>query len=177
MSRFVVMGVSGAGKSLIGRHLSEAIGAVFFDGDDLHPAANVAKMTAGTPLDDADRAPWLERIGGCLRRPGTVIACSALRRRYREAITAAAGAPVTFLFLTGPREVLAARMAARTGHYMPAGLLDSQIATLEVPGPDERCVAADIVGTPEEIVAIFLAGLARLGTGGASDSRGSSGRS
>lgn len=157
--RFVVMGVSGCGKSHIGDAFAQVIGARFFDGDDLHPKANVAKMSAGLPLDDKDRMPWLERIGGALRHPGTVIACSALRRTYREAINDAAGAPVTYLFLNGQRETLWARMTRRDGHFMPPALLDSQLATLEVPGPDEICVTAEIEAAPQAIVAHFLSGL------------------
>lgn len=157
--RFVVMGVAGCGKSLIGETFARVIGARFLDGDDLHPKANVEKMAQGDALDDADRAPWLERIGGALRHPGTVVACSALRRRYRDAIIDAAGAPVTFLFLTGRRDTLLARMTLRDGHFMPVSLLDSQLATLEVPDPDEHCVTADIDAAPHDIVATFLAGL------------------
>lgn len=158
--RFVVMGVAGCGKSLIGGAFARIIGARFFDGDDLHPQANVDKMARGMALDDADRAPWLERIGGTLRHPGTVVACSALRRRYRDAIGDAAGAPVTFLFLNGSRDVILSRMASREGHFMPVSLLDSQLATLEIPGPDELCVTADIDAPPQAIVGAFLAGLA-----------------
>ncbi|MGS4945831.1 gluconokinase [Meridianimarinicoccus sp. RP-17] len=157
--RFVVMGVSGCGKSHIGRDFARVIGARFFDGDDLHPRANVEKMARGVALVDSDRAPWLERIGGTLRHPGTVVACSALRRHYRDAICDAAGAPVTFLFLKGRRDVLLSRMALRAGHFMPVSLLDSQLATLEVPGRDERCVTADIDAPPQAIVAAFLSGL------------------
>lgn len=153
------MGVAGCGKSLIGSEFARVIGARFLDGDDLHPRANVEKMAQGMALDDADRAPWLERIGGALRHPGTVIACSALRRRYRDAIIDAAGAPATFLLLTGCRDTLLARMTQRDGHFMPASLLDSQLAALEVPASDERCVTADIDATPHDIVATFLAGL------------------
>lgn len=157
--RFVVMGVSGSGKSHIGRDFAEVIGARFFDGDDLHPRANIAKMARGLPLDDADRAPWLERIGGTLRHPGTVVACSALRRCYRDAINDAAGGPVTYLFLHGAPETLRARMTRRDGHFMPPALLDSQLSILEAPGPDEACVTADIEAAPRAIVTQFLAGL------------------
>lgn len=153
------MGVSGCGKSHIGTAFADVIGARFFDGDDLHPKSNVAKMANGLPLDDADRAPWLERIGGTLRHPGTVVACSALRKTYRDTINDAAGTPVTYLFLSGRRETLWARMTRRDGHFMPPELLDSQLATLEVPGPDESCVTADIDAAPQVIVTQFLAGL------------------
>lgn len=157
--RFVVMGVSGAGKSLIGAHLARVIGGRFFDGDDLHPRANIEKMAAGQALTDLDRAPWLERIGGVLRHPGTVVACSALRRSYRDAISEAAGQAVAFLHLEGRRETLLQRMSQREGHFMPTALLDSQLATLDPPGADEVCVTASIEAPPHEIVAAFLSGL------------------
>lgn len=157
--RFVVMGVAGSGKSLIGSEFARVIGARFLDGDDLHPRANVEKMAQGKALDDADRAPWLERIGGALRHPGTVIACSALRRQYRDAIIDAAGAPVTFLLLTGCRDTLLARMTQRDGHFMPASLLDSQLATVEAPARDEPYVIADVDAAPHDIAGTFLAGL------------------
>lgn len=157
--RFVVMGVSGCGKTLIGEAFARVIGARFFDGDDLHSQANIDKMERGQPLTDSDRAPWLERIGGALRHPGTVVACSALRQRYRETINAAAGAPVMYLFLSGRRETLLTRMAKRQGHFMPVTLLDSQLATLEVPGPHELSVTADIDAPPEVVIETLLAGL------------------
>jgi carbohydrate kinase (thermoresistant glucokinase family) len=133
--RIVVMGVSGCGKSSVGIALAEALGARFIDGDDLHPEANKAKMGAGIPLDDSDRLPWLELVGQALT-PNTVIACSALKRVYRERILA--GAPNTFfIHLDGSREILEQRLGARSGHFMPASLLDSQLATLEPLGSDE----------------------------------------
>jgi gluconokinase len=151
---FVVMGVSGCGKSHIGAAFARAIGARFIDGDDLHPAANIAKMRGGTPLDDTDRAPWLDEVGGRLE-PGVVIACSALKRSYRDQIRRAADGPVTFLFLRGTRETLIARMSDRPGHFMPASLLESQLATLQPPDADEAFLVADIEDTPEEIVKSF----------------------
>jgi gluconokinase len=156
--RFVIMGVSGCGKSSIGAAFAAAIGGKFIDGDDLHPAANRAKMAAGTPLTDEDRAPWLVKVGQSLRG-GTgpiVIGCSALKRRYRDLIRAEAGQPVMFLHLAGSHEVLTKRMAARTGHFMPPSLLDSQLAALEPPTPDERAVTVDIDQTPQAIVAELL---------------------
>ena len=154
MRCFVVMGVSGCGKTTIGQALAARLHAVFIDGDDLHPASNVAKMAAGTPLTDADRAPWLARVGETLRdTPGTVlIGCSALKRAYRDIIRDGAGEPVRFLHLTGTRPVLEARMQARTRHFMPTSLLDSQIATLEPPGADEDHVSVDIDQPVEAIV-------------------------
>lgn len=136
--RLVIMGVAGCGKSTIGAALSHRLAAPYRDGDDLHSEDAVAKMRVGTPLTDADRWPWLDRIAAALDRDAPlIIGCSALRRSYRDRIRAGAGGPVTFVHLAGSRELIAARMASRTGHYMPLSLLDSQFATLERPGPDE----------------------------------------
>jgi gluconokinase len=136
--RLVIMGVSGCGKSSVGAGLADRLGIPYRDGDDLHPAANVDKMRAGVPLTDADRWPWLDRVAEVLRDDAPVIVgCSALRRVYRDRIREGAGGPVQFIHLAGDRAVIAARMAARTGHYMPTTLLDSQFATLEPPGVDE----------------------------------------
>jgi gluconokinase len=138
IQRLVIMGVSGCGKSSVGAGLAERLGIPYRDGDDLHPAANVDKMRAGVPLTDDDRWPWLDRVAGVLRDDAPVIVgCSALRRVYRDRIRQGAGGPVTFVHLAGDRAVIAERMAARTGHYMPTTLLDSQFATLEPPGVDE----------------------------------------
>ena len=136
--RIVIMGVSGCGKSSVGEGLAARLGIAYRDGDDLHPAANVEKMRAGIPLTDADRWPWLDAVAAVLvREAPVIIGCSALRRAYRDRIRAGAGGAVRFVHLSGSREVIAARMAARKGHYMPVALLDSQFATLEPPGPDE----------------------------------------
>ena len=136
--RVVVMGVSGCGKSSVGEALGRLLDVPYFDGDDLHPAENVAKMAAGVPLTDADRWPWLDRVAAVLAGQAPVIVgCSALKRAYRDRIRAGAGGPVRFVHLAGSRPVIEARMAARTGHFMPAALLDSQFAALEPPGPDE----------------------------------------
>lgn len=161
MTRYVVMGVSGCGKSRIGAGLAAALGARFIDGDSLHPPANIAKMSRGEPLTDADRAPWLAAVGAALT-DNTVIACSALKRAYRDLIRNTAAAPVTFLYLQGARETLLSRMSTRPGHFMPTTLLDSQLATLEPPAPDERHLTADIERSPEDIIAGFLAGLKRM---------------
>ena len=151
----VVMGVSGSGKTTVGAALADALGLPFVDGDALHPAANVAKMAAGIPLDDADRAPWLDAVGAVLAAGPVVVACSALRRVYRDRLRAAAPG-LLLVFLDGSREVLAQRMAGRPGHFMPASLLDSQLATLERPDPDEHPVTVDIAAPVPDIVASLM---------------------
>ena len=155
----VVMGVTGSGKTTVGRALAEAIGAIFVDGDRLHPEANIAKMSAGIPLDDDDRWPWLAKVGGTLRQQPVpvIVGCSALKRAYREFITEMAGAPVLFIYLDGSRELISRRMHERTGHFMPTSLLDSQFATLEVPGKDENAIAVAIDAPLDEIVADITA--------------------
>jgi len=135
----VVMGVSGSGKSVVGAALATALGLPYADGDDLHPQANVEKMRAEVPLTDEDRLPWLDRCGGWLAEhevTGGVLACSALRRSYRDRIRRHAPA-VRFVELDVPEPVLRDRLLNRTGHFMPASLLDSQLATLEPLGGDE----------------------------------------
>jgi gluconokinase len=152
----VVMGVSGCGKSRVGELLARRLGSTFLEGDAFHPPENVARMRAGTPLTDEDRAGWLQRLSGMLAQHraagrGAVLACSALKRRYRDVLRA--GAPeLRLAFLHGPRGLLASRLAARQHAYMPATLLDSQLATLEPPADDERAIACDIGGSPEVIV-------------------------
>ncbi len=158
--RLVVMGVSGCGKSSVGAALALRLAVPYRDGDDLHPAENVAKMRAGVALTDADRWPWLDRVALVLRAETPVIlGCSALRRVYRDRLRAGAGGPVRFLHLTGAPEVIAARMAARQGHYMPPALLDSQLATLEPPGPEEGALTLDIDQPLAALVDRALAGL------------------
>lgn len=144
--KYVIMGVSGSGKSSVGEALSAVIGAPYIDGDDLHPAENIAKMSAGIPLTDADRWPWLDKVGERLaRHEGPVfIGCSALKRIYRDRIREAAGSPVTFIHLAGPKSLIAGRMAHRSGHFMPGSLLDSQYAALEPPGPEEGALTISI---------------------------------
>lgn len=148
----VVMGVSGSGKSTVGAALADALGVRFVDGDSLHPAANVAKMAAGIPLDDSDRVPWLDAVAAVLAAGPVVVACSALRRVYRDRLRAAAPA-LELVFLDGSRELLASRMARRPGHFMPTTLLESQLATLERPGADEHPLTADIAVSVPDIVA------------------------
>lgn len=153
------MGVSGCGKSSVGEALGVRLGIPYRDGDDLHTAEAVEKMRLGVPLTDADRWPWLDRVAGVLATEAPVIVgCSALRRVYRDRIRAGAGGAVTFVHLAGSREVIARRMAARTGHYMPSSLLDSQFATLEAPGPEEA-ITVDIALPLAEVVASLLARL------------------
>ncbi|GAA1958104.1 gluconokinase [Microbacterium deminutum] len=157
--RIVVMGVSAVGKSTVAAWIAASAGLSFVDADDLHPAANKAKMAAGVPLDDADRGPWLDRVGATLadaRGRGTVIACSALKRAYRDRIRAAAP-DAYFVFLDGDHDVLRQRAAARTGHFMPPSLLDSQLATLEPLGPDENGGRVDVDFPVDQVCAAALA--------------------
>ncbi|MFJ2744172.1 gluconokinase [Streptomyces sp. NPDC087440] len=150
----MVMGVAGTGKSTIGALLAERIGVAYAEGDDFHPAANVAKMAAGVPLDDADRWPWLDRVGGWARQRGAaggVVSCSALKRVYRDRLREAAPGSA-FVHLAGSRELIEARMRRRKGHFMPVALLDSQFGALEGLGDDEFGVTVGVEGTPEEIV-------------------------
>jgi gluconokinase len=160
----VVMGVAGSGKSTVGQVLARRLGWAFAEADDFHSAANVAKMASGTPLTDEDRRPWLESIRTWIdANPGdSVVTCSALRRSYRD-ILRGAEANVRFLHLSGTQQNLAARMAARTSHFMPTGLLASQLATLEPLEGDEDGVVIEITGTPEEIVTNAMTALG-LGT-------------
>lgn len=159
----VVMGVSGSGKTTVAALLAAALGWEFQEGDALHPAANVAKMSRGVPLTDADRWPWLvliaQRIDGWLAdgRSG-VVTCSALKRAYRRIIVGDRPR-VRLVYLQGDRALIHDRMAARHEHFMPLGLLDSQFAALEEPGPDEGAVVVPIAGTPAEIVRAIVAGL------------------
>jgi gluconokinase len=161
----VVMGVSGCGKSTVGRALAAELGATFIEGDSLHPAANVEKMSSGIPLEDTDRIPWLSAVGeeiGRLNRSGRVVvaACSALKRRYRETLRAHSGCALVFVMLEGTRAVIAGRLGARKGHFMPPALLDSQFAALEPPGIDERAIRADVSLSLEDILTRVMAGLA-----------------
>lgn len=142
----VLMGVSGCGKSTVAALLAGRLGWDFEEGDDLHPAANVEKMAAGHALNDEDREPWLARIADWIRlhtdecQPG-IITCSALKKSYRDVLR---GDGVVFVYLAGTHDQIAARLAARHGHFMPPSLLDSQFAVLEPPTPDERSITVDI---------------------------------
>lgn len=159
----VVMGVSGCGKSTVGAMLAGRLRWPFEEGDALHPAANVAKMASGHPLDDEDRWPWLERVAAWVdgqldRGQSGVITCSALKRAYRDVINRR-GTGVTFVFLRGDEATIAARLAVRHGHYMPASLLHSQFADLEEPGDDEPVVRIEIGPSAAEITDQILAKL------------------
>jgi gluconokinase len=159
--RFVVMGVSGCGKSSVGSALAARLGGICVDGDDLHSSANVAKMSVGIPLTDADRWPWLDKVGQylALAQDTALIGCSALKRIYRDRIREAVGAPVCFIHLTGARQTILRRMQARPDHFMPPALLDSQYATLEPPGPDERAITVDIGQPLNAVVAAIIIAL------------------
>lgn len=153
-TRIVVMGVSGCGKSTVGQLLADQGGAQFFDGDSLHPAANIAKMSAGIPLDDADREPWLRDIGRHLATSGEqplIIACSALKRSYRDLIREQAPGTV-FIHLHGSFELLSERMSLRDGHFMPPALLQSQFDTLQPLQDDEAGLVLDIADSPRQLV-------------------------
>ena len=177
-SALVVMGVSGSGKSTIAAALAVRLGAVFVDADDLHSDEARAKMAAGTPLTDDDRAPWLERVAAHIDahaidaastaaassrsgNPRVVMACSALRRAYRDALREGAETPLFFVHLHGDPELLAARLRARVDHFMPPRLLESQLDTLEHLAPDEPGVVVDIAEDPDDIVAEVVAALPR----------------
>lgn len=159
----VVMGVSGSGKSTVGEALARRAGMTFADGDSFHPQANVDKMRAGIPLTDDDRLPWLAAIAAAIDRAAAaqtrlVIACSALKRSYRD-ILVHGRTDVAIVFLKAPEPVIAARIAARHGHFMPASLLDSQFATLEEPGTDEPAIAVDVDQTLDMVVDDIVARL------------------
>ena len=155
----VMMGVSGSGKTTVGAALAQRLRVPFADADDFHPEANIAKMSAGIPLDDDDRGPWLEAIAAWLAEhsaTGGVASCSALKRAYRDVLSAAAPQAV-YLHLHGDRDVLAARVAGRPGHFMPAALIDSQFATLEVLEPDELGATLDVAEPVDTLVDQSLA--------------------
>lgn len=166
----VVMGVSGCGKTSAGAELAARLGVAFIEGDTMHGPENIRKMSAGIPLDDDDRWPWLDRIGAALadaKGRGLVVACSALKRSYRERLRGAAGSGLYFVFLTGSDETLRRRMAERTGHFMPASLLDSQLATLEDARGEIGVVAVEFDQSVAAIVSDALLALGRIGLAGA----------
>jgi gluconokinase len=158
------MGVSGSGKSTLGALLASRLDCPFLEGDDFHDTRAVAKMRAGQPLDDGDRWPWLERLGSSIgdavaKRGRVVATCSALKRGYRERLRAAIAAPTRFVLLDAGHDELLRRLAQRSGHYMPASLLKSQLATLERPGDDEAVFTLDAVASPERLCELAQAWL------------------
>ena len=162
----VLMGVAGSGKTTVAQRLSEMLGWRFQEGDDLHPPANVEKMRNAVPLTDEDRAPWLQAVAGVIdgwRRRGEhgVLTCSALKRAYRNVVVGDRP-DVGLVYMRGTKEIIAGRLAARHGHYMPATLLDSQLAALEEPAPDEHAIVVDVGPPPEDIVRA-IAEAARIG--------------
>jgi gluconokinase len=164
-SPIVVMGVSGSGKSTVGAALAQRLRVPFADADDFHPPANIAKMTAGQPLNDDDRLPWLEAIGEWLadHGDGAVMSCSALKRKYRDQLRRPCP-DVEFLHLSGSPEVIGKRQASRPGHFMPASLLKSQFDTLEPLGADERGTTIDVDQDIDSIVDSYVASPATRAT-------------
>jgi len=163
MTRIVVMGVSGSGKSTIAALLAERLGFEYVDADWLHPKANVEKMQRGIPLEDEDRWPWLRAIAARMQElrtsgRGCVVACSALKRAYRDVLRDGHD-DVRFVHLAGPAEAIAPRLSGRDGHFMPATLLASQFAALEPPQPDERAMAVSVELSPGEIVEAIVTSL------------------
>jgi gluconokinase len=158
---YVVMGVSGSGKSVIGVALAGALGVDFVEGDEYHSPQNVKRMSSGIPLTDEDRAHWLYLLAARIRKAknagiGLVMTCSALKRSYRDVLRAEAN-ELRFVFLKGERALIAERLSGRRGHFMPTSLLNSQLATLEEPSPDEGAWVYDIRQSPQEIVAALVA--------------------
>jgi gluconokinase len=167
MTIIVMMGVSGSGKTTIAKGVADRFGWQMLEGDKLHPPANIAKMSAGTPLTDEDRWPWLHAIAAAIddwRADGIsgVVACSALKRAYRD-ILIGPRTDVVLVYLQGSHDLIARRMAARHGHFMPPGLLDSQFATLEEPGEAEHPIVASIAPSPDAIVESIIESLRQRG--------------
>jgi gluconokinase len=157
---YVVMGVAGSGKSVIGAALAHALGVEFVEGDQYHSAENIERMSRGVPLTDDDRAQWLRSLARRIREArdagtGLVMSSSALKRSYRDILRAEAG-DLRFVFLRGERALIAERLAGRSGHFMPPSLLDSQLATLEEPSPDENAWVCDIRKSPQDLVAALV---------------------
>ena len=160
----VLMGVSGAGKTTVGRLLAGLLDAEFAEGDAFHPTNNIAKMSNGTPLDDADRLPWLNAIAASIDRArgngrGMVVTCSALKRAYRD-ILIGKRAGVALVYLSGSRDLIGRRLGGRKGHFMPPQLLESQFAALQEPGADERAIVVDVTASPKKIAAAIAGRLA-----------------
>jgi carbohydrate kinase (thermoresistant glucokinase family) len=154
------MGVSGSGKSTLGAALAKALLRPFIEADALHPAANIAKMRAGLPLDETDRSPWLDAVAAAIAaaEAGTVAACSCLRVEHRDRLRLALGADLAFVLPRLDPEEIARRMESRAGHFMPASLLPSQLATFEPPGPDERVLEVrGSLGIADQVNAVLSA--------------------
>ena len=167
----VVMGVAGSGKSTVAALLAGRLGAIFIEGDRFHLPASIDKMASGIPLGDDDRWPWLEAVGREIARLAAdggpvVCACSALKRAYRDRLRESAALPLAFVHLDGSRDLIAGRMAARTGHFFAPKLIDSQFAALEPPGKDESAITADLELPRGEIVERIVAALAGGGAAG-----------
>ena len=155
-NRYIVMGITGSGKSTVGSALARSLGVEFLEGDDYHPVENVRKMSLGIPLTDDDRAAWLRALAHRIsqaRQPGLglVVSCSALKRSYRDVLRGA-DPDLQFIFLNGSRSLIEQRLASRRGHFMPASLIDSQLEILEEPGPNENAIVCDIRESPQQIV-------------------------
>ena len=162
---FILIGVAGCGKSSYGARLADQLQATYLDGDDFHPPENIAKMSAGIALDDADRWPWLDEIAGNMANASRAsgaddiifTSCSSLRRRYRDHLLAGIGAPAHFIYLAADRALITQRMAARDGHFMPNSLIDSQFSTLEIPADNEPASHIDISGSMDVVMTRILA--------------------
>ncbi len=154
----VVMGVAGCGKSTIGRVLAERLDTAYIEGDRFHPKANIEKMSRGIPLTDTDRAPWITAVGAAIaaKKGPSVTSCSALRRLYRQWLRDTAGGELLFVHLAGRPDLIAQRMANRTGHFMPLSLIDSQFETLEPPGADENAITVTIDQDRDALLADIL---------------------
>ncbi|WP_018898505.1 gluconokinase [Rhizobium sp. 2MFCol3.1] len=164
----IVMGVSGSGKSSVGEAIAQALAVEFAEGDALHPASNVEKMSKGIPLTDEDRFPWLDIIGKTMRaaldrNESIIVSCSALKKSYRDRLRTAVAGNLFFVYLHGSKELLTVRMGARKGHFMPLSLLENQLATLEVPTGEPGVVTVDIDTTVDEIAKAALRDLKELG--------------
>jgi gluconokinase len=167
LAAIIVMGVSGSGKTSVAEALAKALDLHFVEGDALHPASNVEKMSHGIPLTDEDRMPWLDLIGAEIAEAieggrGIVVSCSALKKIYRDRLRREAGGPLYFVFLEGSKALLLSRLSARKGHFMPPSLLESQLQTLEVPTGEPSVVTVGIDATVEGIAAAAVEALAAL---------------
>jgi carbohydrate kinase (thermoresistant glucokinase family) len=163
----VVMGVSGSGKTTVAQGIAAQLGWPVLEGDEFHPPANVAKMHAGIPLDDADRGPWLEAVAAAIdrtlaRHQSAIVTCSALKRAYRDVLIGKR-TNVVLIYLRGTHDVIHGRMTRRTGHFMPPSLLPSQLATLEEPGPDENPIVVDVDPPPQVIAQNVIAAMKERG--------------